>query len=74
MPNLRTQSAALPTYRPVKLHLMLHSDVLEAFIDDRICLSARVQLPAGGLALLARDGTVQLRNLRIAHLSERRTP
>ena len=74
MPNLRTQSIALPTDRPVKLHVILHGDVLEAFVDDRISLSARVHLPSGGLALLARDGTVRLNHLRIAHLPDGRKP
>ena len=74
MPNLRTQVVALPTNRPVKLHVILHGDVLEAFVDDRISLSARVQLPAGGLALLARDGTVQLDHLCIAHLPDEKQP
>jgi|GEM_PF-944896 len=74
MPYLRSQTVALPTDRPVKLHLMLHGNVLEAFVDDRISLSARVQLPTGGLALLARDGTVQLHKLRIALLPEGKRP
>lgn len=74
MPNLRSQTVALPTDRPVKLHLMLHGDVLEAFVDDRISLSARVQLPTGGLALLARDGAVQLNKLRITRLPQERSP
>jgi len=69
-PAMRVQPIELPTDRPVKLHVILHGDVLEAFMDDRISLSARVQLPAGGLALLARDGTVRLNNLRIAHLPD----
>ncbi|MCF7847466.1 MAG: hypothetical protein K9M45_01350 [Kiritimatiellales bacterium] len=74
MPHLRTMPVALPTDRSVKLHVMLHGDVLEAFVDDRISLSARVQLSTGGLALLARDGTVQLQKLRITNLPGKKTP
>jgi sucrose-6-phosphate hydrolase SacC (GH32 family) len=74
MPNLRSQTVALPTGRPVKLHLMLDGNVLEAFVDDRISISARVQLATGGLTLLARDGTVQLRQLRIARLPSGKSP
>ncbi|HUT92958.1 MAG TPA: hypothetical protein VMY37_25935 [Thermoguttaceae bacterium] len=68
MPAIRTQPLVIPTDRPCKLHLMLHGDVLEAFVDDRISLCARVQLPTGSLALLARDGQVSLNNLRITQL------
>jgi len=68
MPVIRTQPLDLPTDRPCKLHLMLHGDVLEAFVDDRISLCARLQLPTGALALLARDGQVSLDNLRITQL------
>ena len=68
MPALRTQSLHLPTTRPVKLHVMLHRDILEAFVDDRISLTSRVQLPTGGLALFARDGSVLLENFRITQL------
>ena len=68
MPAIRTQPLVIPTDRPCKLYLMLHGDVLEAFVDDRISLCARVQLPTGALALLARDGQVSLDNLRITQL------
>ena len=63
-----TGTFKLPTGRPCKLHLMLHGDVLEVFVDDRISLCARVQSPTGALALLARDGQVSLNNLRITQL------
>ncbi|MCP5114207.1 MAG: hypothetical protein GY953_25540 [bacterium] len=68
MPAIRTQPLELPADRPSKLHLMLHGDMLEVFVDDRISLCARVQLPTGALALLARDGQVSLENLRITQL------
>jgi hypothetical protein len=45
MPPLRAQVLEIPAGRPFKLHLMLHGDVLEAFVDDRISLFARVQIP-----------------------------
>jgi sucrose-6-phosphate hydrolase SacC (GH32 family) len=64
-PALRVQSLDLPTDRAFKLHLMLHGNVLEVFVDDRISLCARVQFPDGALALLARDGQVTLDNFRI---------
>jgi hypothetical protein len=47
---------------------MLHGDVLEAFVDDRISLCARVQNPSGALALLARDGQAEIRGLSLARL------
>ncbi len=68
MPALRAQSLDLPNTRPMKLHVMLHGDILEVFVDDRISLTSRVQLPAGSLALLARDGAVSLENVRVARL------
>ena len=66
-PAIRTQPLVLPTDRPCKLHVMLHGDVLEVFVDDRISLCARVQSPTGALALLARDDHVSL-NLKINQL------
>ena len=68
MPAMRCRTLELPVDRPFKIHLMLHDDVLEAFVDDRISLCARMQLPTGALALLARDGRVSLDNLRITQL------
>jgi sucrose-6-phosphate hydrolase SacC (GH32 family) len=68
VPALRTRQLRLPTDRTCKLHVMLHGDVLEAFVDDRISLCARMQLPSGAFALLARDGRVSLSNLRITQL------
>ena len=70
MPAMRSQSLDLPTHRPFKLHIMLHGDILEVFVDDRISVSARLQLPDGALALLGRDGNVSLNNLRINQLPE----
>jgi hypothetical protein len=67
-PALRARSLNLPTDRSFRLHLMLHGDVLEAFVDDRISLCARVQTPSGALALLARDGKAEIRGLRLARL------
>jgi len=64
-PAMRVQPLELPADRSCKLHLMLHGDVLEVFVDDRVSLCARVQLPAGALALLARDGQVALNNVSI---------
>ena len=68
MPAIRTQPLELTPDRLCRLRLMLHGDVLEAFVDDRISLCARVQSPTGALALLARDGRVSLENLRITQL------
>jgi beta-fructofuranosidase len=68
VPTMRTQPLRLPTDRSLKLYLMLHGDVLEVFVDDRISLCARVQNSTGALALLARDGEVSLDNLRITRL------
>jgi hypothetical protein len=68
MPALRTHWLDLPSARPVKLHVMLHGDILEAFVDDRISLTSRVQLSGGALAVLARDGNASLENVRITQL------
>jgi hypothetical protein len=68
MPAMRSQAIDLPTTRPFTLHMMLHGDILEVFVDDRISVTARVQLPAGALAVLGRDGTAALQDLRIAKL------
>ena len=70
MPALRTQPLDLPTTRSFKLHVMLHGDILEAFVDDRISVTSRVQLPGGAFALLARDGSVSLENVRITKLPQ----
>ena len=67
-PAMRCQKLVFPVDRPLKIHVMLHDDVLEVFVDDRISLCARMQLPSGALALLARDGRVSLDNLRITKL------
>jgi hypothetical protein len=61
-------SLDLPADRSFRLYLMLHGDVLEAFVDDRISLCARVQNLSGSLGLLARDGKATLTKLRIAQL------
>jgi len=66
LPALRTQPIDLPTGRPIRLHLMLQGSVLEAFVDDRISLSARVLMPRGALAFFARDGAVSIKQLKIA--------
>ena len=68
MPLLRNQTVGLPVGRPFKLHVMLHGDVLEAFVADRISISARVHLPGGALAVVARDGAARLSSLRLSHL------
>lgn len=68
MPAMRSQPIDLPTDRPFKLHLMLHGDILEVFVDDRISVTARVQLTGGALALLARDGKASLTNLRLTRI------
>lgn len=65
MPALRVQPLDLPADRTFKLHVMLHGNVLEVFVDDRISLCARVQSPAGALAFLARDGQASLNNVGI---------
>ena len=67
-PSMRVQSLQLPTERSFRFHVMLDGDVLEAFVDDRISLCARLQNPSGSLGILARDGKATLTNLRIARL------
>lgn len=68
MPALRSQTITSPRGRAFRLQVMLHRDVFEAYVDDRISPSARVHLPGGALAFMARDGTARLSNLRLAHL------
>lgn len=68
MSPMNARSMELPKKRSFKLHVMLHGDVFEAFIDDRIAIGSRVQIPKGSLAISARDGRVELKNFKISHL------
>ena len=68
MPYLRNHVMDFPRDRSFRLQVILNGDVLEAFVDDRISLSARVLNSEGALGLLVRDGRVQLDNLRISRL------
>ncbi len=68
MSPMNASSLEIPTNRSFKLHVMLHGDVFEAFIDDRIAIGTRIQLPNGSLAVSARDGRVELENFRISYL------
>lgn len=47
IPALRSQTITLPRGRAFRLQVMLHRDVFEAYVDDRISPSARVHLPGG---------------------------
>ena len=67
---MNARALEIPKNRSFKLHVMLHGDVFEAFIDDRIAMASRVQLPKGPLALSARDGRTELKNLKITHLPQ----
>ncbi len=67
---MNARSLAIPTDRSFKLHVMLHGDVFEAFIDDRIAISSRVQIPKGSIAISVRDGTIKLSHFKMAHLPE----
>jgi sucrose-6-phosphate hydrolase SacC (GH32 family) len=66
---MNARSMEIPKDRSFKLHVMLHGDVFEAFVDDRIAISSRVQIPKGSLAISARDGHAELKRFRITHLS-----
>lgn len=68
MSPMNARSMEIPRKRSFKLHVMLHGDVFEAFLDDRIAMGSRVQIPKGSLAISARDGRVELKNFRITHL------
>ena len=70
MSPMNARALEIPKNRSYKLHVMLHGDVFEAFLDDRIAMSSRVQLPKGALALSARDGCAELKNLKITHLPQ----
>ncbi|MCK5441687.1 MAG: hypothetical protein KAJ23_07345 [Maribacter sp.] len=65
---MNARSMKIPSTRSFKLHVMIHGDVLEAFIDDRIAVGSRIQIPEGSLAISARDGSVELKNMKITHL------
>ena len=67
---MNARSLAIPTDRSFKLHVMLHGNVFEAFIDDRIAISSRVQIPKGSIAISVRDGTIKLNNFKVTHLPE----
>ena len=68
MSPMNARALEIPKNQSFKLHVMLHGDVFEAFLDDRIAMSSRVQLPKGSLAISARDGRAELKNLKITHL------
>jgi beta-fructofuranosidase len=68
MSPMSARATEIPKKRSFTLHIMLHGDVFEAFIDDRIAIGSRVQIPQGSLAISARDGHVELRRFRITHL------
>jgi len=65
---MNARSMEIPKDRSFKLHIMLHGDVFEAFVDDRIAIGSRVQIPQGSLAISVRDGRVELGRFRITHL------
>ena len=67
---MNARSLAIPTDRSFKLHVMLHGDVFEAFIDDRIAISSRVQIAQGSLAISVRDGATELKHFKITHLPD----
>ena len=67
---MNARALEIPKNRSFKLHVMLNGDVFEAFLDDRIAMSSRVQLRKGSLALSARDGRAELKNLKITHLPQ----
>ena len=68
MSPMSVRSMEIPKKRSFKLHVMLHGDVFEAFLDDRVAMGSRVQIPKGSLAISARDGRVELEGLKITHL------
>jgi hypothetical protein len=68
MSPMSARSMEIPKNGSFKLHVMLHGDVFEAFLDDRIAIGSRVQIPKGSLAISARDGRTELKNFRISHL------
>ena len=68
MSAMNTRSMDIPTDRSFIVHIMLHGDVLEAFIDDRIAIGSRVQNSNGSLAISARDNRIKLEKLKITHL------
>jgi sucrose-6-phosphate hydrolase SacC (GH32 family) len=67
---MNTRSMVIPETRSFKLHIMLHGDVFEAFLDDRIAISSRFQIPEGSLAISSRDAMAELNNLKITYLPE----
>lgn len=56
----------LPAGRSVKCRVFVQGNVLEAFVDDRVALSARIyDRPTGGLGLYAVAGEASFRELRV---------
>ena len=70
MSPMNARALDIPTDRPFKLHVMVHGNIIEAFIDDRIAISSRVQTSKGSLAILVRDAAVKFKNLKISELPE----
>jgi beta-fructofuranosidase len=68
MSPMNARSLEIPKDRSFKLYVMLNGDVFEAFIDDKIAIGTRIQLPKGSLAVSARDSKVEMKNLRLTHL------
>jgi len=70
MSPMNARSMEIPMKRSFKLHVMLHGDVFEAFLDDRIAMGSRVQIPKGSLVISGRDARIELKHVRITHLPE----
>lgn len=70
MSAMNTRSIEIPKNSSFKLNIMLHGDVFEAFLDDRIAIGSRMQILKGSLAISARDGRAEFKNFRITHLPE----
>lgn len=68
MSPMNARSLEIPEDRSFKLYVMLNGDVFEAFIDDRIAIGTRVQIPQGSLAISARDCKVEMKNLMLTHV------
>ena len=55
--------------KTIKFQLMLHGDLLEAFIDERVSICSRLHLRGTSLGIIAREAPITLTNIKLSHLA-----
>jgi hypothetical protein len=60
---------SLHVNEPVKVHLIVHGSIVEAFVGDRVSLACRIyEPPQGWLGLYVSNGKAMFRDAMIAPL------